>query len=284
MRFDTNTSLGVAVAKVAEFWRLLRASFRQVPSVGFVAAAVLFLCEASTRRPIAQLVEPLAVERVKVRPSGYAHPIRFRRVGTDRKVLSQMLVRREYAPVSHLDDVRLILDCGANIGLSAYYLLHCYPEARLLAIEPDPANCALCRENLAAFADRAMVLEAAVWPENRVLRIIPESRKDGAWSLEVEPWAGGDVEGLTIPEILRRAGASGPIDLLKVDIEGAETEVFGNAAAWLHRTRNIAVELHNAVAKTTFRRALQGYEFELQETGELTVVRGLKAPAILTAG
>ena len=269
-------TLEVIAVKSAETWRLVRKFFRHIPSLGFLAAAAVFFCEASVRKPLAQLVKPLAVERLKVRPAGYAHPIRFRRVGSDVAVVEQMLVSQEYRPVASLRDVRLILDCGANIGLSAYYLLHYHPQARLIAIEPDAENCALCRQKLQPFGDRAMVLQAAVWPENARLRIIPASRQGGAWSLEVEPWATGNVEGLTIPEILRRANATGPIDLLKADIEGAETALFRTAPSWLNITRNIAIELHSSMADATFTRALERYRYERRQVSEVTVIYGLR--------
>jgi FkbM family methyltransferase len=270
---------GVALiaGRLASFWQLLRSSARQIPSLGFVAAATLFFCEASTRKPIVHIVRPHAMERVRVKPIGYPHPVVVRRIGSDRNVLSQMFVRREYAPVSSLRDVKLIVDCGANIGLSAYYLLHCYPAARLIAVEPDDENCRLCRENLSPFQDRVTVLNAAVWSDRQRLRIIPESRRDGSWSLEVEPWSSGDVEGLALPDILSRAGASGPVDLLKVDIEGAEIEVFRHSPAWLAETRNIAIELHGAAADAAFTRALAGYQFERRHAGELTILYGIRA-------
>jgi FkbM family methyltransferase len=270
------TRLALVSGKVSETFRLIRRFHRHIPSLGFSAAAVVFFCEASTRRPIAPLLAHFAAERVKVKPSHYQYPIRFRRVGSDLAVFSQMLVRREYAPVAKLRDVRLIVDCGANIGLSAYYLLHCYPQARLIAIEPDAENYALCRQNLAPFADRSMVMQAAVWRENGWLRIVPASRHGGAWALKVEPWHGGDVEGVTIPEILRRADEHGPIDLLKVDIEGAEVALFEARPEWLAMTRNIAIELHGPEADATFTRALDGYGYERRQADELTIAYDLK--------
>ena len=109
----------LVTCKLSETWRLFRRFLNQVPSIGFGAAAAVLLCEASTRSPIAQIVESFAIDRVKVKPSGYAHPIRFRRVGSDVAVVSQMLVRREYEPVSALRGVRLIVDCGAAFTVLA---------------------------------------------------------------------------------------------------------------------------------------------------------------------
>jgi FkbM family methyltransferase len=269
----------MARVKLSETWRLFRRFVRHVPLIGIKTAALLFFCEASTRSPIAEIVEPFVASEVKGRPSGYAHKIRFRRAGSDVAVVTQVFVTREYGPVASLNKVGLIVDCGANIGLSSYYFLHRYPAARLIAVEPDPDNCELCRKNLAPFGDRAVVLQAAVWPENRPLRITPASRHGGAWSLEVEPWPEGDVEGLTIPEILRRAGTSARIDLLKMDIEGAEADVFRESPAWLQTTRNIAIELHGERAEAAFATALAGYRFERRRADELTIVYGLK-PAV----
>lgn len=268
--------LSVVAGKTAETWRLFGVFVRRVPSLGFLAAATIFFCEASVRKPLAQLVKPLAVERVRVRPAGYHHAVKFRREGTDGAVFSQVLIRREYLPVASLKNIRLIVDCGANIGLSAYYLLHCYPQARLIAVEPDPENCALCRQNLAPFSNRVVVFQAAVWSENRLLRIVPNSRTGGAWSLAVEPWPTGDVEGLTIPEILRRANVTGPIDLLKADIEGAETELFRDASSWLDQTRNMAIELHTTVAEATLTRALARYQHERLQVNETTFIYGVR--------
>jgi FkbM family methyltransferase len=274
MRLDKG--LALAGGKFLALGSLIRGYARQVPSLGLLAATVVFVSEASTRRPIAQVVKPFAPERVTLHPAGYAHPIQLRRAGTDTAVLRQMLVTQEYRPVASLRNVRLIVDCGANIGLSAYYLLHRYPGARVIAVEPDADNHALCRQNLAAFADRAIVIQAAVWRENRRLRIVPASRSRGSWAIAVEPWDGGNVEGLTIPEILRRAGESGPIDLLKIDIEGAEESVFADAPAWLDMTRNIAIELHGAKAQAMFARALENYRYEQKKADELTIIYGLR--------
>ncbi len=262
--------------KLSAAFSLLRNYIHRVPRLGLLAATILFFAEASTRHPLMPLVKPFAPERLKLTPRGYGHPISFRRAGTDVAVLRQVLLDDEYLPVAGLRDVRLIVDCGANIGLSAYYLLHHYPAARLIAVEPDPENCALCRHNLAPFSDRTTILQGAIWSENRRLRIVPSSRGLGSWALRVEGWDGGEVEGLTLVEILRRSGHHGPIDLLKMDIEGAEEEVFRDAPRWLDVTRNIAIELHGAAAEACLSRALASYSYEWRRAHELTLVLDLR--------
>jgi FkbM family methyltransferase len=269
------------VAKVASAADVFRVYLRQIPRLGLAAATVMFLAEASERKPLSRLVAPIAPALLKIKPAGYLFPLTVRRADSDRVVVHQVIVREEYGPVSALPDVRLVVDCGANIGVSSYYFLHRYPAARLIAIEPDAQNCSLCRQNLRPFGDRATVVHAALWPERRPMRIAPSSRRLGSWGLRVEPVAAparelAEVEGLTIPDILARAHAQGPIDLIKIDIEGAETEVFRVSPPWLASIRNIAIELHGDAARAAFAAALSGYAYSWEDVHESTIVRGLR--------
>ena len=251
---------------------------RELPALGVEASGKVFLAEASARRPLSKLVHAFAPSMITVRPAGYAGPLTFRRLGSDITVVRQMLVRQEYRPVASLPGIDLIIDCGANIGAAAYYFLHRYPSAQLVAVEPDPENLALCERNLAPFGARAKVIHGAVWPECRPLRIVPESRALGAWALRVEPAAGGNIEGLTIPEILDRSGVKPPIDILKMDIEGAEAEVFNDESrAWLAFTRHIAIELHGTASRLAFDDALAPLHYQRYESHELTIASNLQA-------
>jgi len=270
-------ALGFALAKIRIACDLFASHLRYAPRVGLSTALTLFMAEASLRRPIATLVRPVVPELLTITPARYKHPLTIRTADTDPVVVRQVLALEEYRPVSSLDNVRLIVDCGANIGVTAYYFLHCYPKGTVIAIEPDERNYELCQRNLAAFGGRAIVLRGALWSERRPLRITPDSRTRGSWAFRVEPAspANADVDGLTIPDILDRAGLHGPIDLLKVDIEGAEQEVFRQSPPWLGVVRHICIELHSAAARTTFVRALSQYHYALENSGESTIVRNL---------
>jgi hypothetical protein len=68
------------------------------------------------------------------------------------------------------------------------------------------------------------------------------------------------------------------VDLLKVDIEGAELSVFGeSAASWLHRVHNISIELHGKDCEEVFFAALKDFDYELGHFGELTICRNLRS-------
>jgi len=72
-------------------------------------------------------------------------------------------------------------------------------------------------------------------------------------------------------------GGAEAADLLKVDIERAELEIFGETAkAWLPRVRNICIELHGADCEDAFFSALAGFDYELERSGELTICRNIR--------
>jgi FkbM family methyltransferase len=270
-------ALRFALEKIRIAWDLLLSHIRYAPRVGLSSAMMLFLAEASLRRPISTIVRPVVPELLTITPPRYKRPLTMRTADTDPVVVRQVLALEEYRPVSSLAHVRLIVDCGANIGVTGYYFLHHYPQGTVIAIEPDKRNYEMCRRNLAPFGNRAIVLRGALWSERRPLRITSDSRRSGSWAFRVEAASihDADVDGLTIPDILQRAGIDGPIDLLKVDIEGAEEEVFRQPPAWLDNVRHMAIELHSPAARTTFINALSAYQYTLENSGESTIVRDL---------
>ena len=217
----------------------------------------------------------------RIRPAGYDYPLYYRAGGSDARVIEQVLVHQEYAAVAALPGVEFIIDCGANIGCTTFYLLHRYPLARAVVVEPDAGNMAVCRRNLAPFRDRVTFVEAGVWPVAGPLVVDRGSYRDGAeWSIQVRPARPGekpDVNAVTVPDLLAAAGFP-RIDLLKIDIEGAEAELFdATAAGWLNTTRNLVVELHGPACERAVDEALAGFRFDRATTAELTIFLNLAA-------
>jgi hypothetical protein len=63
-----------------------------------------------------------------------------------------------------------------------------------------------------------------------------------------------------------------PVDVLKVDIEGTETQVFkDNSASWLSQVRNVMIELHGKEAEATVLAAVPSQHFARSRSGELTI-------------
>jgi FkbM family methyltransferase len=136
-----------------------------------------------------------------------------------------------------------ILDCGANVGLASLYFKRLYPAARITAYEPDPSLAALCRRNLAANGAADVDVEAvAVWCARGAVRFQQEGADSGA----IEGTSAGlRAKAITVPALrLRDVIAAERIDLLKLDIEGAETAVLADCAEALDNVEAIVMELH----------------------------------------
>lgn len=199
---------------------------------------------------------------------------------SDFDVLSQIFQQEEYSSLRGLADISVIMDLGANVGYSTAYLLSCFPNATALALEPDPCNFVLCRRNLAPYGKRARVVAGAVWSTRTVLALRKGFGDGREWATQVSEVAeqGGerDVQAWDVPSLLEAMGAA-RIDLLKVDIEGSEVELFGpNSAEWLPRVRHIVIELHGRKCEETFFAALRGFDYELSTDGELTICQNLR--------
>lgn len=215
-----------------------------------------------------------------LRVPGLLHPIQFRPFSSDAYVIRQVLVEREHTAVADLDDVRFIVDCGANIGCSAAFLLSTYPHAFLVAVEPDPTNFAVLERNLAPYGSRARAIRAAVWPDDgyplRCSRGTYRDRLDWATTVGLAEAEDADTSAITLGRILAESGAA-RIDLLKIDIEGSEAPLFDHGfEPWLDRTSNLCIELHGELCENAFERAISSYETSRSESGELTICVGLK--------
>jgi FkbM family methyltransferase len=217
---------------------------------------------------------------VQIKLKNAKHPI-FMRIGSsDREVLGQIFIEEEYAPVE-LSRPKMILDLGANVGYSSAYFLSKYPTARVLAVEPDPGNYDICCRNLEPFGQRAKVIHGAAWPECAKLVLDRGTWRDGReWTTQVKPatqtTTSTYVNGYDMPALLGLCQAA-EIDLLKIDIEKSELELFSrNTDGWLPRVRNLCVELHGRDCEEVFFRALAGYSYDLSRSGELTVCRNLR--------
>jgi FkbM family methyltransferase len=209
---------------------------------------------------------------VRLHPPNLLHPIELRLASTDAEVYEQVLADEQYAAVADINAVGVIVDCGASAGYTSAYLLSRFPQARVVAIEPYPANAALCRRNLAPYGSRAAVIEAAIW--RQCTRLVLDHSGGNEWGVRVRaarPGETGEIEAIDLPSLgLDR------IDLLKIDIEGSEADLFaGDTDRWLPSVSNIAIEFHGNACEQQFRIAMAAYRWVESQSGELTICRGI---------
>jgi FkbM family methyltransferase len=154
---------------------------------------------------------------------------------------AEHLPPRELEPTS----VRTIWDLGANVGASMAHLAVLHPQARVLGVELDEQNAALCRRNIAPWSDRCELIVGAVWTADGEVPY----RRDGldALSFRVEEGAASGADG-TVPAysldtLLARQGG-GTVDFVKMDVEGAEQAILREHTGWAEHVRAIKVEVH----------------------------------------
>lgn len=136
-----------------------------------------------------------------------------------------------------------ILDCGANIGLASLFFHRLFPAARITAFEADPSLFQKLDTNLKANGAAAVeIRHAALWTSTGTLTFCCEGADSGM--IDSLP---GVVDGrsTTVPSLrLRDVLDQEPVDLLKLDIEGAEDAVLADCEPVLHRVNALVMDLH----------------------------------------
>lgn len=123
----------------------------------------------------------------------------------------------------------LIIDAGAHIGTSAIWFALRYPDAHVVAVEPDPGNAALLRRNTSGLD--VEIWEAGLGSAPGHAAILDPGF--GEWSYRTAPGAaGGDIRIVTLEELLEGKPTSRFVPFIcKLDIEGAEQDLFEEAAS-----------------------------------------------------
>jgi len=175
---------------------------------------------------------------------GVEHVVWLRARTSDVEVFCQIFAHREI-DFYRAADPQYIVDAGANIGMTSVFLASRFPKAIIDALEVDGENIAMLKRNTAAYRN-VRVVEKGLWHRTASIKILnPEA---SAWAFKVGetlPSEPGALSAVSVEDLLRASGCE-HIDLLKIDIEGAEKDVFGNGNVnWIHHVRTLAIELHD---------------------------------------
>ncbi|WP_338793197.1 FkbM family methyltransferase [Bernardetia sp. MNP-M8] len=145
-----------------------------------------------------------------------------------------------------------IIDCGANIGLSLVYFNQLYPNAKIIAFEPDPKLFEICKTNTAYFEENLKLYPYAVWNEETTLYFESEGADGGRVEKEkiekndkLENNKTSNKNLIEVQAVRLQKYLNQRIDLLKIDIEGAEITVLEDCVDSLHWVGNLFVEFHS---------------------------------------
>ncbi len=205
-----------------------------------------------------------------IRNKKLGNPFFLRNNVSDKAIFKQIFLEEQYKLINSLvNDPKYIIDAGGNIGLAARYFNKVYPEATVISIEPDEINADYLKRNVSEI-ENIKYLQVALWHRQCNLKII--NPKDSPSSFMVnENKDLGNIEAVTINDIMLQFNLP-YIDILKIDIEGAEKELFeNNPQSWLPKVKCLIIELHDNYKKgaaKAFVKAIQPYEFEMYTSFE----------------
>jgi FkbM family methyltransferase len=187
---------------------------------------------------------------------GIKHPLYFRPKTTDGLVFDQIFLKKEYDIPNIISefDPKVIIDAGANVGFSAVLFANKFPLAKIVAIEPDDSNFQLLKLNT-SFYPNIININAALWGCNSLLKVLNIGRHWGVKVGELDYDSKEKVcafmnqkdkliKTVTIEDILKKYNFKN-IDILKMDIEGAEKNVFElNTTDWIDKVNLFIIEFH----------------------------------------
>ena len=189
---------------------------------------------------------------------------------TDSKVFEEVFVDRIYAPFADAvpleDGPSVLVDLGANIGLSALFLERRIGFDHVIAVEPDFENLLALRRNL---DDNLGVpcesIQAFAGAERGYANVLDAGY--GAWGLRMGESSETGIPVLPLAEILPKAPGG---VLLKCDIEGAERYLFPQIESWDRLVSFIILELHTEFfTMSQLREALATSRYEWHIHGDV---------------
>ena len=184
-------------------------------------------------------------ERVDLRLSinGRAVPISMR--FGDIFVVGEILHQKQYAIQTKLPDAPVVFDLGANVGISLAWFFATFPRGTFYGFEPHPDNVSYLQDNFGAY-DNVVIEAAGVGAATGTL-----SLSEGPSAAEHVLVASDNGGGLTVPVVsladyMEQNGIP-KIDLLKIDVEGAEIEVLRGLGDRIADVTAMVGEIHETM-------------------------------------
>jgi FkbM family methyltransferase len=172
-------------------------------------------------------------------------------------VLYEVLAWRAYRISEKLiipHQVKTIIDCGANIGFTALYFASIYPNAKIYSIEPDPSSFSVLKLN-AAQEPRIIPIHGCIVAEQT--HTVAFDTSGPAWGRKLSTTQTAKsigVPSITLDDLIKDHSIE-QIDLIKMDIEGAERAVL-STGSYLARTKSVVAELHDGYSFCDFSNAV----------------------------
>jgi FkbM family methyltransferase len=181
---------------------------------------------------------------LRVREGG-PDPLLFRPGTTDLKVLLDTFAHKYHLPPIDLRPDCVIVDLGGNVGYTVVHLAFLYPKSRIIAVELDRDNIEIASQNTRFHQERCKLIHAAIWSADGQVQY----GGSGEWAFHVVEGHLDDKSNVrqaparTIDSIFEECNLD-TVHYLKMDIEGAEANVFQGPMSWINHVQSIKIEVH----------------------------------------
>lgn len=201
-------------------------------------------------------------------------PTYLRQKTIDLHTFREIFLREEYDLQNYsMLTPQYIIDAGANIGFTSLYFHRQYPLAQIVSLEPDSGNYQYLAKNTSSIPS-IKPLQKALWHTNGPVELQDEGHGFRGFTITEKKDVStvtSTMEGITIDSLMSLCNFP-HIDILKIDIEGSEKEIFtAGYDKWLPLTRCLVIELHDRMkpgcSKAVFS-AISNYTFEFSIKGE----------------
>jgi FkbM family methyltransferase len=204
------------------------------------------------------LVSPGKAGEVRlVTPKKYRYPNMFRPGTEDVYTIIDTIIDSYRLPVQF--NPKFIIDGGAYIGDSSIWFLNHFPRCKVVALEPNVDNHRLAETNLAHYGERVVLMKIGLWNCKTRLRVTDDFL--GARIARDDEF-GNEFETIDVDSLMEECGAE-EIDLLKLNVEGAELQIITDAnASFLSKTKLMVVQFHGQEVEERCLRHLEMRGFE----------------------
>ena len=186
------------------------------------------------------------------------YPIIIRPGTQDADTVIDNVIREEYGNFTPVRDPEWMIDAGAYIGDTAAYFLSRFPNLKVIALEPNIDAHKIASQNLRPYGDRVILLKKGLFSSEGIKFFAGDGTAASISN------SGQEIECVTVSSLINQYSIP-RLDILKMDIEGAEESVFlSNPETWLDRTDLLIIEIHGPHINSLVSHVLSESKFSME--------------------
>lgn len=221
--------------------------------LGFTSAIHVYFNKVILK---SKLSVPFLKHKITIRHNDFA----------DNQTFNEVILKGCYRNLlSNKSSVTRIVDLGSNIGLSAASFLSEYPNASIVVVEPEKDNVLVLNENLQPYIDEGRTVfkfNSPVYSKEVVLNLFDSLKGSHGFRVSENLESSNSLQtmdSVTINGILEKVGWDS-IDIIKIDIEGAEFELLQENIEWIQKTKYLIIETHDRFKKGSTKQLFKSLE------------------------